>query len=277
MAEAIPLRTSVSNSVTVRQRPAVMLLLVRARAAEATLELALSKLKKQAEETVQWLKRLGASRVDVGEPHLAEHIHKDPIKAIRADTARMLGKRSGESDGERKHEVMIVLTSQWPIAGMSAEETLVLMDRLRFETNDVAAKPKTAEETPSWASPEEQVQEIMKSLHEASPDEDSPKFLFIARLSDEQLEKACAQATALARHSAERLARSSGYRLGKMWLLQATVGKNSELRTDRLMNHQRCLALLSECSYNLNEDEIVSEDPRATEFAVRVCLSYHLE
>ena len=48
-------------------------------------------------------------------------------------------------------------------------------------------------------------------------------------------------------------------------------------RHARLMDRQRCLGLLAGCPYKLGEDETVSDDPRAAEFAVSVNAQYSLE
>lgn len=156
-------RGSVSSSgvVTVRQRPSLLLMKFPFKAAEATLELGLAKLKEQREAAAQWLKRLGAVRVEFGEPHFADQAEMDYLARTQARAAKSLKKRLAKtSSPERGSDVRVVLTAIWDIDSMSAEETLTLLDRLRFEVAEDAGAPENAEESPSWVSPEEQFRQI---------------------------------------------------------------------------------------------------------------------
>jgi hypothetical protein len=283
----------------VRQRPSLLLMNVRLQAAEATLELGLSKLKKRCAAAVPWLKQLGAVRVEPGEPHFADQADTDPVTKIRAATAKAmaLGRRSGEAAGrKRERAVSVVLTAAWDVATMTAEETLVLVDRLRFEAAPDGGAPEApaaeagaaeaAEELPPWATPEERLQaqmherlrEMMTPIQQPPADDEAPQFLFIARLGEEQLEKATAEALVRAREEAERLARPAGLRLGLPSSLHVRFGGIGDGRdVHKLMEQRRCAALLAGSSYELGEHDIVSDDPRAAEFTVHVSVSYSVE
>src|SRR5262249_18795967 len=122
MADAVRTTVSSSGTATVRQRPALMLVKVRLRAAEATLDLGLAKLKQHREATSRWLTGLGAARVEVGEPHFADQADKDPMSQMQAATARALRRRPGVPAPEPdKRGVSLVLTAVWEIGSMSAE------------------------------------------------------------------------------------------------------------------------------------------------------------
>ena len=266
------------GAVTVRQRPAVLLMKVRLRATEPTLELGLARLKTHSEATAQWLKRLGAQRVDFGEPHFAEQADTDPMSKMRAMATRALRKRPTEDEtDQRPHGVCLVLTAIWPVAAMSAEEILVLVDRLRFEAAEDSDEVETPDALPPWASPEEQMQEMVTQMQQP-PADDSPQFLFVARLDEVQREKAAAEAFARARQNAERLARAAGMRLGAIRMIHHMMtGGLDGSRPDRMMDRQRCLGMLAGSSYDLGEHEIVSDDPRAAEFTISVNVSYSAE
>src|SRR5262245_24187717 len=174
MADANPSRTTVSASgaVTVRQRPSLLLMKVRLRAAEPTLELGLSKLKAQCDAASQWLKRLGALRVEFGEPHFDDQTDKDPMTRMRVAAARAMGKRPGPPPtANRERGVNVVATAVWQIEALSADQPLVLLDRLRFEAAEDAGSAEAAEETPSWASPEEQIREMMTRMQQLPEDD----------------------------------------------------------------------------------------------------------
>jgi hypothetical protein len=281
MADANVFRRSISTTgtVTVRQRPSLLLMKVRLRATEPTLELGLAKLKAQCEAASQWLRRLGADRVEFGEPHFDDQTDKDPVTKMRVVAARAMGKHLGAAaPAPRQRGVNVVATAVWPIEALSADETLVLLDRLRFEAAEDAGPAEAAEEPPpSWASPEEQMREMMARMQQPPEDDRTPQFLFVFRLAEEQAEKATAEAFSRAHRNAERLARAAGLRLGGLTSLHYSHGAGGENRPDKLMERQRCAALLAGSSYDLREHESVSDDPRPAEFIVSVTAGHWLE
>jgi uncharacterized protein YggE len=116
----------------------------------------------------------------------------------------------------------------------------------------------------------------MQQLHQPPPDDEAPVFLYISRLETARLEEALSGAFARAHESAERLARSAGLRLGPLSSLHAGGGHEPS-RPDRMVERQRCLGLLTGCPYQLGENEIVSDDPRAADFTISVNVNYPLE
>ena len=279
MSTPTPQRTTVSSngSVSIRQRPALLLMKLRMRVTEATLELGLAKLKSQSEGAAHWLKRLGATRVEFGEPHFDDQTDKDPMARARADAAKVMQKRGGTATETRERGVNVVATAFWSVATLSPDETLMLLDRLKFEATEDPGPAEAAEETPAWESPAEQIRDMMMKMHQPPPDDRAPQFLFIFRLSPEQWQKAEAEAFSLARQNAERLARAVGQRLGTLGSLNSSSTRLTSGRTDRMMERQRCGTMLAGSSYDLAEDEVVSDNPRATEFGIQVHVSYSLE
>lgn len=279
MAEANPVRTTASGqgSATVRQRPHLLLMVTRLRTAEATIELGLAKLKAKAEATARLLQRLGAARVETGEPHFDDQTNKDPIAAIQVRTAKALRKRTADDPTHPPERgTNAVLTAAWPIATLTAEETLGLVDRLRFELAEDAEAGESREGLQPWASPEERVMEMMAQIHTPPPDDLAPQFLFVAAAGEEQREKAAAEAFARARRQAETVARAAGFRLGA--LASVHGGFNGyDVRPDRMMERQRCAALLRGSSYDQDEHEVITDRPQSAEFAVTLNVSYHLE
>jgi hypothetical protein len=275
-------RTSVTchGSVSVRQRPALLLMKLRLRATGSTLELRLADLKRRREAASRWLQRLGAARVDFGEPYFPNLIGKDPLSGMRDAAGRALGSApAAPAAPERGQEVSAVLTATWPIAALSPEETLVLVDQLRFEAATEAGAPEPPDEPPAWASPQERLHEMMAHLRRPQEDDGTPQFLFIARMDEEQREKAAVEAFARARQNAERLARAAGMGLGPLAsVVQLGLGAVEHVRgAARFMERQRCAALLAGTSYDLAEQEAVTDDPRSAEFIVSVTVSYFLQ
>jgi uncharacterized protein YggE len=114
-------------------------------------------------------------------------------------------------------------------------------------------------------------------MQQPATDDRAPQFLFISRLSEEQLEKASVEAFARARKNAERLARAAGLRLGGLGTLHFGHGGVHDSRAERMMDRQRCAAVLAGTSYDVAEHELVSDDPRPAEFAIQVNAHFAVE
>lgn len=275
MSEATPPRVSFAGqgTVTVRRRPALLLMLVKLRAAEVTLELGLKQLKRRCDATAKLLTRLGAARVDCGDPHFDNQAEKNPMARMAAEIApRMSGRPAAEPAAVRG--VNAVLTAVWDIAALTADETLILVDRLSFEA---AADPEPAdapEEPKGWATPEEQLRTIVaQTLHRRPAEDKGPQFLFVSRLDEQELERAMAEAFGRAVRTAERLARTAGLKPGRLTIVQhlpSTMGN----RTDLLMDRQRCVGLLVGSTFDPGDGDVISDSPKAAEFAVTMHAHY---
>ncbi|HEV8059049.1 MAG TPA: hypothetical protein VGP68_04210 [Gemmataceae bacterium] len=266
-----------NGSVTVRQRPYLLLLRVQLRVQEATLELRLAKVKKLCQATSEWLKRLGANRVDFGEPFFADQTN-DPMKRMGAVARAVVRKSTGTAAPERSRDVNVIVTATWNIASLSPEDTLVLVDRLWFDLVPETETPEGESGQARWSSPEEEWREaLMQVLNQPVQDDCAPTFLFLSRLSEEDLDKAAAEAFKVAHRHAERLAKAAGRRLGEMGNIIGSPSRISQIRPDQLMQRQRCTALLAGTSFDLDEYEVVSDDLRAVDFTVGMSVTYTLE
>ncbi len=273
-------RVTATANVTIRQRPTVMLMLVRVRAAEATLDLGLTEVKRRSAEAAQRLARLGASQVAVGEPHSDDQADPDPMAKMRAAAMPRHLQRTGDAVPEERRGVNIMLMASWEIATLTAEEALLLVDRLRFEAaaDAVEQNPQPPAQATAWAGPEEQLRQMMAQMAQMTqppPADLTPQFLYIARLNEEFQARAASEAYAMTRQKAERLAEAAGRRLGDLVSLHSSpYGVDS--RSDLLMERQRCLAWLAASSYHLTDGESVSEALRAAEFSISLTATFSL-
>jgi hypothetical protein len=250
-------------------------MLVRLRAAAATLELGLAEVKQRCAGAARRLTRLGAARVEAGEPHEDDRADPDPMARMRA-AARPRLPRPADAPLPERPGVNVTLTATWDIAALSAEEVLALTDQLRFDAATDADPPEQSAEPPPWSGPEEQLRSLMAQMTAPPPPDRSPKFLFVTRPSDEQLTRAATEAYGIARRLAERLALAAGRRLGELSSLNYSA-HGGDNRPDRLLERQRCAALLGASSYDPREGEAVSEDSRAVEVTVTVHATHLLE
>ena len=273
------------GTAILRKRPSLLLMKMTLHAAEATLELGLANIKKQCEAASRWLQRLNADQIEFGEPHFAIPFDGDPMrhaKLIAAATTRKIEPFGSKSPtAEPKRDVHMILTAMWNIDSMSAEETLIFFDRLRFEATTIDATPNESPlEPPAFTSPEEQVCEMIATMAQiAEPPKENlqPQFLFIARLPQEQLVHATHEAISQAREQAEKLAESMEMRLGTLINIHQNYSASISTRTDQVMERQRCGAILAGSSFVPEEHDIISEDPRSAIFRISVMASYCME
>src|SRR5262249_23302692 len=156
------------------------------------------------------LTRLGATRVEAGEPHEDDRANPDPMARVQA-AARPRLRRLADAPLPERRGVNVTLTATWDVAGRAAEEVLLLVDQLRgVAAAGAAAPPGPVAGRPSWAGPEELVRSIMAQAAEPPPDDRSPRFLYVARPTDEQLARATEEAYGVAGGMARRLAHAAG-------------------------------------------------------------------
>lgn len=272
-----PRATANANaSVTVRCRPTVMLLVLRVRSEQATLELGLADAKRQSDEVGRRLTKLGATRVWAGEPHQDDQADTDPMARMQAAAASRM-KRTAGAPADRRPAVNITLAASWDVAGKPVEEVLLLVDQLRF---DVALdeEPQPKAETPDWSDPVASIQKMMTAMSAAAepkPGDRSPTFLFIARPDDGVLAGAAGDAFRHARGKAERLAHAAGRRLGEV--SSVMYGHAGAERPDRLMERQKWNAVLSAACYDLQDGDAATDDPRAAEVTLSVHATFVLD
>lgn len=279
MSDTKPARTTASAnaSVTVRCRPTVLLLVLRVRSEQATLELGLGDAKRQGEEISYRLNRLGATRVWAGEPHPDDQADPDPMARMQAAAASRMKRTTGVATDSRP-AVNVTLAASWDIAGKSVEDVLLLVDRLRFDMAADQEPQGQPDPTPDWTDPVASIQKMMTAMTAATepkPGDRSPNFLFIARPGEDALAKAAADAFRHARARAERLALAAGRRLGDLSsVMYNHVGAE---RADRLMERQKCQAVLSAACYDLQDGDVVTDDARAAEVTLSVHATFALE
>src|SRR5262245_25035596 len=107
-------RSTITTNATgaVKQRPALLLMMVRVRAAEATLELGLVDVRQRCADAVRRLTRLGAARVETGEPHWDDHANPDPMAKMRAAAMPRRGRPGNATPADRRG-VNVSLTAIW--------------------------------------------------------------------------------------------------------------------------------------------------------------------
>ena len=271
-------RCSVAGTAVVRRRPSVLVMKLPLKAAGATLDLGLARSRTQREAAAGWLRGLGADHVEIGEPHFADQAEMDQATRIRAVTAAARPRRPGADApaADAARGVRVVLTATWDISRLSADEVLLLLDRLRFESAPPAPPAEPAEEQPAWTDPAEAVMRVMQQFTEPPAENLAPQFLFVTRLAADEVERATADALAAARRSADLVARAAGRRVVG---LSSVIGHRAAVpdgRHDQMVERNRCAALLAGTTFVLREGDVVADDPRAVDVVVTLNATFTL-
>ncbi|HYH66819.1 MAG TPA: hypothetical protein VD866_19150 [Urbifossiella sp.] len=269
-----------TGTAVVRRRPSVLLMKLPLKTGGATLDLGLALSRTRREAAANWLRGLGAARVEIGEPHFADQAEMDQATRIRLAMAKHRPRMPGAEapDEEPDRGVRVVLTATWDIGGLSADEALLLLDRLRFESAPPppAEPAEGAEEPAAWVDPAQMIQQMMRQMTEPPAEDLAPQFLFVTRLGDDDLARATADALAAGRAAAERMARAAGLTVAGLASIHFSRSGAPDVRPDQLMERHRCAALLAGTSFEPREGDVVSNDPRAMDVGVSVSATYVL-
>lgn len=261
--------------ITLRRTPSTLLMKHVLHAKEATLELGLRSLQKQSDAAGEWLRGLKADRIEFGEASFSLEGDQDPMSQIRAQTQMQMALMTGAAEPpSQEREVYRVVTAIWNIEALSTEQILVFTDRLVFELSLGEAESEAPTPLTPWSTPAESIQSIITSMEQEKV---KPQLLYVSRLSDADREAAIRQGIALARERAQRLARAADGRLGRLTYLSENLKDAALTRPTLMISRQKCAGMLAGSQYELQENEIVSEDPRSVEFFVEVSCHYEVE
>lgn len=271
-------RFNAQGVVIVRQPPTQLMMKLPLQASGATLELGLASLRKQVAAADRWLQSLGASNILTGDPHFANTSSNDPIKRANEMTARMLGHaKPASQDAARTKTVYQFLTAFWDLSGKSAEERLVLLDRLQFEAASDTPTTEESEPVPGHEgfNDPQQMQAMLAQMMKPKEDPRQAHFLFITRLGEGTVRQAYQDAFALACSNAELLATSAGFTLGR--IESVNYGHAFDHSAYRHLEQQACQTILAGTGYQPGENESVSEQPISADFRLTVTVFFVVE
>lgn len=215
-----PASVSGTGMVTVERPAQRMRMHIELGASEPTLKAALAALKDRREAAQSQVESLGADKKSIKftDPILSSDTSDRRRQMEQMIRSKLAGRRKGGAAPAlpTSHAVSTTLSADWPLAPGAAEQVLLAVHdvQTKVEAADLAGlKEKKA------ISPEEQeLAEEMVDMHRSYGDENrppgTPQFMFIAKISDADREKALADAFAKAKSQAARTAKAAGAQLG---------------------------------------------------------------
>lgn len=266
---------SVQGTKVVRVNPSDYILIGSIKGEGATLENALSKLGQKRSKVEPWLTGVGKAKIDFGVPRLPEQKDLDVYTATVARHKHMLPHQPPKSTGMRK--VFQTYSAIWSIENMSADEILILSDRLRFEAQPDVTPDESAEPFDAMTefSPEHIQKRMSKLLQPAEDADPETYFLFRSQLSNEEFTAGVKSACENARENADMIAAGAGQSIGELRSISSHSVASITHATDAI-HRNTFQPMLKEVDSVAGERMILSENPKPAEFSISLHLTFDL-
>lgn len=277
------------GSATVKRVPTILRMHIEVLGKGETLKEALDKLKARRQAAVAQLKTLKADHesIELGSPSLS-NVESQRRRQLEAMVIQRYSARGGDLPKGLKvpkaFTVSVSLTAEWPLEADGPEQMLLATQALQEKVRaaDLAGTKDAEALSPEEQELAEEMSDMMgfSGEQEAKPGE--PHFLYVARISEEDRDKAFAEAFAKAKEQASRLAQAAGARLGPLVALSGQGGGGIEFGDDMYgYEYQSYLRRLIGTHGGMNEpglkDEAVASDPGSLSFAFYVKATFRLE
>lgn len=215
-----------TGTITVRRQPNQLRMFIELKGKGDSIETALAKLKERRDAAIAQLESLGADKGSIkpSDPSLstaAQNNQQAQLQQMIRMQMQMGGRRRSTPKGlkaPRSVEVSATLTAEWPLEAKSAEDLLVITETLKEKVK--AAKLSGTDEPEELSAEEQELAEEMTGMMMNSGSEQvdtgAPQFFYVAEISDEDRDKALAEAFVKAKVQAARLARAADVTLGPL-------------------------------------------------------------
>ncbi|QDT41963.1 hypothetical protein Pan241w_20430 [Gimesia alba] len=276
-----------NGTVVIKKTPAVMRMQIDLLSKASSLKEALAGLKERIEATRAQLAAFGADKASIklGEPKLSagKSDRQQQMEALLLERMKSLnrGKTQKKNAPTSPVTVSVQLSVEWKLKAKTVEELLLTTHPLQKKIKDADLGGLKAA---SKLSPEEQ--EIMEEMGEramyggdgeAKPGE--PVFSFASPISQEEEDKALAEAFQKARSQASRLSKAAGYELGKLNSISSDAGSSGEENEYgyRSAYYSVARSLYSAENSEDSQAEAVSVLPKQVKYHVTVTAGFELK
>ena len=181
---------------------------------------ALAKLKSRRDAVKAKLVELGANKetVEVGEARAAveDSSRRRQMEMMVQQRMRQQGRRAPKKEETKPVSLSVEVKAEWALKGQNAEQLLIAAYDIQQKVTPELAKLNVAEEM----SPEElELAEEMgqnMGMDDGQPKPGEPSFVYVARISGDELAKALASAYDKAKTQATQLSQAAGATLGPL-------------------------------------------------------------
>lgn len=291
-AQATPAMVSGTGVATVERPAQIMRMQIELSATAPTLKQALAALKDRREAAQAQVETLGADKSTLKFGQVA--LRNDPNdqrqqmeRVVRSRPGRRPGKDGKTPAVPTSQTVAVGLTADWPVAKGTAEQVLLAVNEI--QTKVEAADLAGIKEKKSLTPEEEELAEEMAQMHDRYGQEaqqpGKPQFLFIAKITDAERDKALADAFAKAKAQAARTAKAAGAELGGLLRVSDQAaglggfdesdygGFGSSYDSYTMARVQRAAMMAG----RMDEDEAMSVQPGAIPVRISVTAAFQLK
>jgi uncharacterized protein YggE len=270
------------GSVEIKRQPEVLRVQVEVLAKGKDVADALAKLKERRAAAEKKLADLGAAKeaVAFGEPALTAE-KTDRQRQMEMMVRDRLSRKGGKNDPKAKQPPAVVvsatLKAELPLKAGTPEEFLALAHGLteKIKAADLGGQKELKQLSPQEEeAAEETAAEVGMSGEE--PQRGEPLILYVSKISEEEHDKALAEAFQKARREAGRLARSAGAELGPLHHLANTSQSGGDIDPE-MYAYSRANYYRMMQGNRSGEDratEAVGVQPGKTTFRVMVTASF---
>jgi uncharacterized protein YggE len=275
-----------TGDAVIERAPETIRLSMQLMAKNMQMKPCLAQLKERCEAAKTALIGLGAAKdsIKIGAPQVDE-----TQAAYRKQMEMMMAQQMRQRGKKKKAEVVFPtvlvaqLTADWPLAGKSPDEVLIL-------SHDLAEKIKAADLSGSKKSekllPEEE--EVMEESEGANVQRYSqgnekpgePMFLYVSMVPPDLQEKGLAEAFQKAKEGASRLAKAAGSTLGSLRSVHKddTTSDALDMQNFRGMggDYGQYLWMRQRNSTRTSGTEVVGQSPDKIEHHIRVVATFEL-
>lgn len=282
---------SVTGSAFVERPCEVMRLQVDLLSRGPLLTEAMSQLKARAEKATAQLKDLGAlpASIKLGTPKVMDirTQQQRQMQQMVVEQLRSRGRRVAERE-EKAQPVTVgqKLTAEWKLDSTDAEQLLVRVHDLKQKITDGDLSGFNELNTKSEEDEElaEELGEMaqMYNYDDGQSRPGQPVFMFVARFSDDEKQKAMADAYQSAQKQATQLSKAAGRSLGTLVQITSHAASNpaSSLYAGGFSNYdpfQYQIVQQAAMAAGENSDESISLEPDLVRWQVSVSASFAIE
>ncbi len=234
-----------TGEVLLERKPEVMRLQINLLAKGKDLPEAIAKLKTRRTKVEKQLETLGAAKdsVKFGDVEMDQAQDDQQRQIEMMMRQRMAQRRGGKRPAEKEVsvkpvKVMLKLVAEWPLKAADTAELLVTSKKLQdaIKAADLAGAKDAEEPSPEEAELSEEMDEMANVYsNQQGPKPGEPVFVFVAKISAADREKALAEAFRSAKQEATQLAKAADLELGSLRSLQGGGGIEAEDAADYRM------------------------------------------
>lgn len=223
------------GNVTIKPQPSALRMHIELVAKGKDLPEALAKLKDRREAAAAQLETLKANKgsITFGSPGLSQiqDAQRRQLEALIRQRMRS-GKRVPKGlKAPKSVTVAMKLSAEWPLQADGPEGLLLAAQQIieKVKAADLAGVGQAEKLSPEEEELADEITEPFGGMDEEKVEPGEPFFLYVARISDQQRDRAMAEAFAKAKLQAQQLARAAGIRLGPLTGLTGQGGGSSEV------------------------------------------------